>query len=357
MRVATALIDSAALRHNLSRIRALAPRAKVMAVLKANGYGHDQVAVAQILDGADAFAVARLEEALALRQGGIRQPIVMLEGCFDGSDLQIMAREGIEAVLHTQEQLAMLKAACLPAPLKVWIKVDSGMHRIGIKPEQLAAFHSELAALAQVRQPMGLLSHYACADEPEHPLNAVQQAAFEPLANGWNGPVSMANSAAILTFAQSHYDWVRPGLVLYGASPMVGGVRDDHGLKPAMHLMSSLIAVKPLKAGDTVGYGAAWRAERDTLIGVVAIGYGDGYPRHARMGTPVWLNGRQVPLAGRVSMDMLTVDLGPDAQDKVGDDVELWGPNVPVETVAQCSDTIAYELLCNMARRVRYEFI
>ncbi|WP_341502065.1 alanine racemase [Gallaecimonas sp. GXIMD4217] len=356
MKVATARIDSAALRHNLARVRQLAPHSRVMAVLKANGYGHDQVAVAQYLDGADALAVARLEEALALRGAGIDQPIVMLEGCFEVADLPVMAREGIEAVLHTQEQLAMLKAAELPAPLKVWVKVDTGMHRIGIAPGELDAFHGELAAMDKVQKPIGLLSHYACADEPEHPLNAVQQGVFAPLAEGWAGPVSMANSAAILSFPQSHYDWVRPGLILYGASPMVGQLRGDHGLKPAMHLMSSLIAVKPIKAGDSVGYGAAWRAERDTSIGVVAIGYGDGYPRHARMGTPVWLNGRQVPLVGRVSMDMLTVDLGPGALDRVGDDVELWGPKVPVETVAQCSDTISYELLCNMARRVRYEF-
>ncbi|WP_406666164.1 alanine racemase [Gallaecimonas sp. GXIMD1310] len=357
MKVATALIDTQALRHNLAQVRQHAPRSRVMAVLKANGYGHNLLAVAGALSTADAFAVARLDEALALREAGFSQPLVMLEGCFNASDLPVMASQQVQAVLHTETQLAMLEQTPLPAPLTVWIKVDTGMHRLGLAAAQLATFTQRLQATGKLAGEPGLISHFACADEPQHPLNQQQLAAFSPLAEHWSGPVSMAASAAILTLPQAHYDWVRPGLMLYGASPMASGDSSEHRLQPVMRLVSSLIAVKPVRRGESVGYGATWTAKRDTCIGVVAMGYGDGYPRHARSGTPVWLNGRRVPLAGRVSMDMITVDLGPDANDQVGDEAELWGPHLPVEEVAQWSDTIAYELLCNIAQRVHYEFI
>ncbi|WKE66238.1 alanine racemase [Gallaecimonas kandeliae] len=357
MKVATAVIDTKALKHNLAVVRRHAPGAQVMAVLKANAYGHNQVEVAKALAGADAFAVARLNEALALRSAGITQPLVMLEGCFNASDLAVMASSGVQAIFHTQEQLAMLQAVAMPKPIKAWVKVDTGMHRIGLAPAAVPDYLAALKATGKVEEEVGLISHFACADEPGHPLNQAQLARFAPLAAAWQGPVSMSNSAAVLSLPAAHFDWVRPGLMLYGSCPMVGQVGADYDLKPAMRLVSSLISVKQVKQGETVGYGAIWQARQDTQIGVVAMGYGDGYPRHARAGTPVFVNGRIVPLVGRVSMDMVTVDLGPDATDQVGDEVELWGTQVPVEQVAQCADTISYELLCNIAQRVRYEFI
>lgn len=357
MKVATAVIDTKALRHNFAVVRRHAPNAKVLAVLKANGYGHNQVEVAKALGQADAFAVARLNEALALRAAGIRQPLVMLEGCFNASDLPVMASEGVQAVFHTQAQLEMLRSVVMPGPISAWIKVDSGMHRIGLAPAEVPAYLDALLATGKVAPPVGLISHFACADEKGHPLNQQQIDQFLPLASHWQGPVSMAASAAILSLPQAHFDWVRPGLMLYGASPMAGESATHYQLKPAMRLVSSLISVKRHKAGEPVGYGATWRAPQDTVIGVVAMGYGDGYPRHAKSGTPLFVGGRKVPLVGRVSMDMVTVDLGPNAKDQVGDEVELWGSEVPVEEVAECAGTISYELLCNIAQRVRYEFV
>ncbi|EKE73765.1 alanine racemase [Gallaecimonas xiamenensis] len=357
MKVATAVIDTKALRHNFGVVRRHAPQAKVIAVLKANGYGHNQVTVAKALGDADAFAVARLNEALALRAAGITQPLVMLEGCFNASDLPVMASEGVQAVFHTPQQLDMLKAVAMPRPLKAWIKVDTGMHRIGLAPAEVPAYLEALKATGKVEAQVGLISHFACADEAGHPLNQAQIDNFLPLARHWPGPCSMSASAAILSLPAAHFDWVRPGIMLYGACPMDGREARDFDLKPVMRLVSSLIAVKPLKAGETVGYGATWAAQQDTVIGVVAMGYGDGYPRHAKTGTPVFVNGRRVPLVGRVSMDMITVDLGPAAAEQVGDEVELWGPRVPVEEVAQHAGTISYELLCNIAQRVKYEFV
>ncbi|WP_115719834.1 alanine racemase [Gallaecimonas mangrovi] len=356
MKVATAVIDTQALAHNFAVVKRFAPKAQVLAVLKANGYGHNQVEIAKALSQADAFAVARLNEALALRSAGITQPIVMLEGCFNADDLPVMAAQGVQAVFHSPAQLQMLQSVLMPKPITAWIKVDSGMHRLGLLPAEVADYHAALIATGKVADKVGLVSHFACADEKGHPLNQQQIDQFLPLASHWQGPVSMAASAAILSLPEAHFDWVRPGLMLYGGCPMAGAKASDYDLKPVMRLVSSLIAIKRQKTGEPVGYGATWRAEQDTLIGVVAIGYGDGYPRHARPGTPLFVGGRRVPLVGRVSMDMVTVDLGPDATDAIGDAVELWGPNVAVEEVAECASTIAYELLCNIAQRVRYEF-
>ncbi len=322
-----------------------------MAVIKANGYGHGLTDVATVLEDADAFAVASLEEAVQLRESGCGKPVILLEGVFSATELDAVRVHGLQPVVHDQRQLEWLAAQTGPASLDVWLKIDTGMHRLGIAPAQTRAFHARLQDCSCVRR-IGLLTHLACADEPAHPRNQVQLAAFDAAVVGLDGECSIANSAALMRLEATRRGWVRPGIMLYGASPLQESIGPDLGLQAAMSLDSELIAVRRIEAGEPVGYGAAWTSERECLIGVVAIGYGDGYPRHAPAGTPVLVNGRQVPLIGRVSMDMITVDLGSVPDAAPGDPVQLWGPRLPIDTVARHAGTIAYELMCQVTGRV-----
>jgi len=360
---ATAIIDCQALVNNFKRIKKVAPNSKILAVLKANAYGHGLERIAKTLIQkeamADAFGVARIDEALELRAAGIVKPIVLLEGFFSTDDLPVLAVNNLQTIVHNEQQLNAILTAELDKPLKVWLKIDTGMHRLGINPEQFQYFYQSLSTSKNVQQPLVLMSHLACADEDNNALTAKQLNLFEQLTQNTYEERSMANSAAIFTMPQSQYDWIRPGLMLYGVSPLPLSSNSSacSGIEPVMTLQSSLIAVRNLIAGETVGYGGVWQSEKDTTIGVVAIGYGDGYPRHAKNGTPVLINQRRVPLVGRVSMDMITVDLGRDAQDQVGDAAILWGKQLPVEEIAEYATTIPYELLCNITRRVQVEVI
>ncbi|MCL1038617.1 alanine racemase [Shewanella submarina] len=342
-----------ALTHNLSRLKVLAPASKVLAVVKANAYGHGLLNVAGHLDGkADGFGLARLEEALALREGGVKAKLLLLEGFFRAEDLPLLVTHGIDTVVHHESQLEMLEQAQLDKPVTVWMKVDSGMHRLGFVAEQFESVYQRLLACPNVAKPVHLMTHFSRADEPEQDYTGYQLKVFDTLTSGLIGERSIANSAGALFWPDSRRDWIRPGIALYGISPVTGDLGTNHGLKPAMDLKSRLISVREHKSGQPVGYGGYWHADRDTRLGVVAIGYGDGYPRNAPEGTPVWINGRRVPVVGRVSMDMLTVDLGPDATDVVGDDVLLWGEALPVEEVAEHIGTIAYELMTKLTPRV-----
>lgn len=345
-------ISAQALKNNLSRLRQIAPNSKVMAVVKANGYGHGLLNVANCLTEADGFGLARLEEALALRLGGVKAKLVLLEGFFRQVDLMTLVEHDIDTVVHNEVQLGMLERSSLAKPVTVWVKLDSGMHRLGFTPEQFAKVYARLEACPQVAKPIHIMSHFACADEPDNPMTAEQLKVFEVLTKNTTGYRTLANSAGTLYWPDSHADWIRPGIALYGVSPVMGDLGRNHGLEPAMELVSQLIAVRDHKAGESVGYGCFWRAQKDTRLGVVAIGYGDGYPRNAPEGTPVWINGRRVSVVGRVSMDMLTVDLGDDAKDCIGDDVILWGKELPVEEVAEHIGTIAYELVTKLTPRV-----
>ena len=359
MRLASAEIDLNALRHNLARVRELAPNSKVMAVLKANAYGHGLVRIAKALPSADAFAVARIDEALALRQGGVVKPIVLLEGFFDKADLPIILANNFQTIVHDENQLAMLEAADLDGEIKVWLKVDTGMHRLGCYPAQFDEFYERLSKAKAVASDINLMTHFACADDLCDPKTTQQFSLFSKLAGNKPQLHCLANSAAIVGWQQTHGDWVRPGLMMYGVSPMLNQQGHEHQLKPVMSLTTKVIAIRSVKANETVGYGSAWRAAQDTFIGVVAMGYGDGYPRHAPNGTPVSINGVHYPLVGRVSMDMITVDLGPDCADgkvKIGDKVVMWGPELPVEVIAKHATTIPYELLCNITPRVDYQY-
>lgn len=351
-----AQINLAALQHNLRKVRELAPASQVLAVLKANAYGHGLVRVAQALTDADAFAVARIDEALALRTAGIVKPIVLLEGFYEAAELPVLIANNLQTVVHNELQLSALEQTPLDGQLKVWLKIDTGMHRLGIEPAQFAAFYRRLWQCSAVLPGIRLMSHFCCADEPTSARTAAQLSLFEQVIDSKAEQRSLANSAAILAWPQSHAEWVRPGLMLHGISPFANSVGQQHQLQPVMRLSSRLIALRQVKQGERVGYGGYWQAPKDTTLGIIAVGYGDGYPRHAVNGTPVWINGREVALAGRVSMDMITVDLGPAATDKLGDEAVLWGPELAIERVAAAAATIPYELLCNITPRVDYQY-
>ncbi|WP_340609573.1 alanine racemase [Xenorhabdus bharatensis] len=357
MKAATAVIDRRALRHNLQQVRVKAPGSKIIAVVKANAYGHGLLETAYTMESADCFGVARIGEALALRSGGVIKPILLLEGFLGASDLPILVVNHIETVVHSIEQLEALEQADLPHPIKVWMKLDTGMHRLGVRIDEAEDFYQRLSRCRNIEQPVNIISHFSQADEPLVETTHQQIEQFKLFVADKAGEKSISASGGILLWPQAHLDWVRPGIMMYGASPMADKTAGDFSLMPAMTLKSSLIAVRKHKAGEAVGYGGTWVSERDTNLGVVAIGYGDGYPRSALSGTPVFINGRKVSLVGRVSMDMITVDLGPDCQDKVGDDVILWGKVLPVEKVAEYTGISAYELITKLTSRVAMEYL
>lgn len=350
-RPARALLDPQALRHNFARVRSHAPHARVMAVVKANGYGHGLTWVASVLHDADAFGVASLEEGLALRAAGATQPICLLEGFFEAAELPQLAAHGLEPTVHHEAQLAALEAAVLPRPLDVWLKLDTGMHRIGFPPERFAEALARLRACRGVGA-IRLMSHFANADDVAGATTQQQIDCFLPFVRDARLPASLANSAGVLAWPASHLDWVRPGIMLYGASPLAGRSALELGLEPVMTLSTALIAVNRRQKGDAIGYGGDWVCPEDMPVGVAAIGYGDGYPRHARPGTPVLVNGRRVPLVGRVSMDMITLDLRGASDAQIGDPVVLWGRGLPVDEIAACAGTISYELLCRVTERI-----
>lgn len=363
--LATVLINRQALRHNIQRLRELAPASRLIAVVKANAYGHGMPEVANTLSNAstgtaDAFAVARPQEAFALRESGISQPIILLEGFFDSAQLPRIAHKQLQIVLHSLWQLTALEQAHLPQAVRVWIKLDSGMHRLGFPPQQIEEIYARLCACPQVCQPVNLLSHFSCADEtPDSGTTYQQLTCFNQSLTG-NTTVqrSLAASAGILRWPQAHFDWIRPGIILYGVSPFDDTrTGADFGFQPVMTLGSRLIAVRAHPAGAPVGYGGQWRSHQATRLGVIAFGYGDGYPQYAPSGTPVLVNGRQVPIVGRVSMDMICVDLGAGSQDRPGDPVIFWGDSLPVERIARATNSSAYELLTRLTVRLQYQYL
>jgi alanine racemase len=324
-----------------------------MAVIKANAYGHGLVAVARALENADAFAVARVDEGLTLRAAGIRTPTVLLEGVFDLEQLDAAAAADFELVVHAPEQIELLRSGRAGTRFKVWLKLDSGMNRLGFKGAAFGAAYAALSALDTVRPPVNLFTHLASADAPELSTTAEQLIRFDAATRFLPGERSIANSAGMLGYAEAQADWVRPGLLLYGVSPIAGAIGADHGLQPVMTLRSHVIAVKDLAVGERVGYGGVWTAARPTRLAVAAVGYGDGYPRSLGAGTPVLVNGERAALAGRVSMDMIGIDVTDlYRQPVLGDPVVLWGEGLPVEEIAVWADTIPYELLCGISQRV-----
>lgn len=344
-----ATFDRSALRNNLAVARARAPDARVWAVVKANAYGHGLLRVADALASADGFALLDLDEAVRLRDAGVRKPILLLEGFFSLDDLAIVVEHGLAVVIHSEEQVDMLVSAGFPARIPLYLKLNTGMNRLGFSPE---AFGIALERLQGCRMAgeITLMTHFADADG-ERGISE-QLTRFTDATRGRALPQSLANSAALLRFPEARAGWVRPGIMLYGCSPFPAESAESLDLEPVMTLTSELLVVRNLEAGDRVGYGGSFVAPKRMRIGVVACGYADGYPRHAPDGTPVLVAGRRARIAGRVSMDMLTVDLTGIPEAAVGSPVTLWGEGLSADEVAAAAGTLSYELFCRLAARV-----
>ena len=352
-RPSKALIDLAALRQNYLTARTM-HGGRALAVVKANAYGHGAVPCAHALaDIADGFAVAFMAEALELRQAGIARPILVLEGCFDADELIAAQTHQVWIAVHQTAQIDMLQAStAAPGSICAWLKVDSGMHRAGFSPDAVKEAYQRLTACKAVAS-VTLMSHFARADEPNETATADQIQAFESATRDLPGERSLCNSAGVLAWPDAWRDWARPGVLLYGASPLPAAFRSTHPkqkLLPVMTLQSEVFAVKMLQPGEALGYGGTFIAERPTRVGLVAIGYADGYPRGVPTGTPVAIDGKPSRIVGRISMDMLNVDLTQLPEAGLGSRVELWGQSVDINDVAQHANTIAYELLCNVKR-------
>ncbi len=355
-----ATVHPAALAHNLARVRAAAPDARVWAVVKANAYGHGLERVFDALRSADGFALLDLAEAQRLRALDWRGPILLLEGCFEARDLELCSRLGLWHTIHCNEQIDMLAAHKTQHPHRVFLKMNTGMNRLGFPPERFRAAWIRLNALPQVEE-ISLMQHFPDADGPRG--ISAQLAVFDAVTHDLPGERTLSNSAAILRHGQvlaGRSDWVRPGIVLYGSAPdFPEHSAQDWGLQPTMTLATRIIGVQNLQAGDTVGYGSSFTAEGPLRLGVAACGYADGYPRHCTTGTPVLVNGVRTRLIGRVSMDMITVDLTPVPGAGIGSEVTLWGraPKgalLPIDEVAQAAGTVGYELMCAVAPRVPF---
>jgi alanine racemase len=354
-----ATLDFSALAHNHTRVRARVDGTKIWSVVKANAYGHGLLRVAEVLGPlTDGFALVEFDGAAALRAAGIKHPILMLEGCYDSSDLQRCSELKLTPVVHSMAQVRALVATKLPTPVDVVIKLNTGMNRLGLEESELAAALRLLKRHASVSG-LTLMTHFADADGDTG--IAAQLTRFRNAAKGLELPLTMANSAAILRYPEAHGDWVRPGIMLYGSSPFPGATAESFGLKPVMSLHSKLIATRNLKPGDTVGYGCNFAAPKSMRIGVVACGYADGYPRHAPTGTPIIVGGVRTRTLGRVSMDKICVDLDPLPRAEAGTPVLLWGREgdnlLSADEVAVAAGTISYELFCALARRVPIEEI
>jgi len=346
-----AAVSLAAVASNVAAVRRYAPGAEVLAVVKANAYGHGLVRVLPALSGADGLALIELDSALQLRTAGYSKPILLLEGFFEARELPAIAEARIAVVVHSLEQIRMIEHARIDPPLDVHLKINTGMNRLGIVPSETRATCERLSKVGSVGS-ICLMTHFAAADEANGIARTLER--FRDACAGLPYKKSLANSAGVVRYNEIGGDLVRPGIMLYGATPFAARSADTLGLRPAMTLRSQIIGVQDLVPGDSVGYGGTFRASHPMRIGVVACGYADGYPRHAPNGTPVLVEGARVPMAGRVSMDMLTIDLTSVPKADVGSEVTLWGEGLPVDDVAHASSTVGYELLCAVAPRVPF---
>ena len=349
---AYAIVDTLAVKYNIQKIREYAPKAKVMAVIKANAYGHGLLRIAEALNEVDAMAVARANEGVRLRRAGFTNKITILEGFVCEQELENLMDYNLDIVVHTAEQVNILEKYSGQKRLTAWLKLDTGMNRLGFMATEFASIYQRLSACQCINKPVSLMTHLSSADNINSQVTAKQLALFNDVIKTYPGEKSIANSAGIIAWPDSITDWVRPGIMIYGVSPFNNKQGIELKLKPAMSLHSRLIAVKNIAAGTAVGYAGTWVSDKPTRLGVVAIGYGDGYPRYAKTGTPVLVKGKRVSLVGRVSMDMITVDLSTQTNAEPGDPVMLWGDGLAVEEIARYADTIPYTLLCGITQRV-----
>ena len=351
-----ARIDAEAVAHNLALVRHWAPHSRVMAVVKADAYGHRLDLCLPALGQADMLAVASIDEARAVRRLGNRQRVLLLEGVLHASDLSVVESLGLELTIHHPSQVEMLESFGRSPCACLWLKIDSGMHRLGVEPAQSRALHARLLALPGIEQ-VNLMTHFASSECPLSNTAEVQLARFDEAVTGLPGHHCLANSGAIINHPGTHRDWVRAGIVLYGISPLSDRTGEQLGLEPVMTVEAEILAVNRVAGGEAIGYGGRFLAERDLSVGVVGIGYGDGYPRSMIDGAPVLIGGHRCRLVGRVSMDMITVDLTDCPGVGIGDRAVLWGGGLPIEEVAAAADTIPYELTCRITRRVRYRAV
>lgn len=353
----TAHVDLEALHHNLHQIKATTPKSNILVMVKSNAYGHDAVEVAKSLEhDVDAFGVMFLHEALQLYNAAIKKPVIVLTGFLDIEELNLIDKYNFECSIHNFTQIEILEKARLSRPLRVWLKIDTGMHRLGFKPHQVQEAYQRLMQHNMVQKPLRLMTHFSDSDNLRNNKTTEQITCFEQTVANLEGEWCMANSAAILSWPKSHVHWVRPGIALYGASPFDDKNGLKLNLKPVMTLTSHIIATHNLEKGATIGYGSTFSCPEKMRIGTVSIGYGHGYPRNAKSGTPVLVNGIRTQLVGRVAMDMIGIDLRPIPDAKIGTPVILWGKGLPVEEIATNSGEIAYELFCRLTVRVYYKF-
>jgi len=353
-KVAVAEINLSSLKNNFKVVKFFAPDAKIVAMVKSDAYGHGYSRVVETLAnvGADAFGVARLSEAILLRKSGINKKIILMEGFFDPAELILIGKYELIVILHSQYQINEILNKKLSKPLNVWLKIDTGMHRVGIQPESFEKIYNSLINCINIKQVPIIISHFACADKKNHPLTKKQLALFNKLTKKYKNEKSLANSAAIITLPEAINEWVRPGIMLYGVSPIEELTILELNLQPVMTLKTIVISVNVITKGESIGYGATYTLPHTTKIAIIALGYGDGYPRNAPAGTPILLNGKTYSIVGRVSMDMISIDIGND-EVHIGDEVILWGAGLPIETVAKHVGTIPYELLCGLTNRVK----
>ena len=353
-----AYIDLAALKNNLNKIKQMASHSKILAMVKGNAYGHQAVPIAQALDGkVEVFGVACLDEAVKLHDAGIKTPVVILKGFFDSDDLAIIQRFNFETVIHNDQQIGILAKTKLTHPLKVWLKIDTGMRRLGFPLTEVKGAYQRLMANDLIAKPLRLMTHFSDADDIAKNKTNEQTELFFAAVKGLEGEHCLANSSAILNWEKTRVAWVRPGITLYGVSPVASLVAEKLGLIPVMTMTSRIITIHNLKKGDAVGYGSTWVCPCDMRVGIVDIGYGDGYPRVIKNGAPVLLHGKRCPLIGRVAMDMINLDLRNHPQAKIGDEVVLWGKGLPIEEVASFTDTVSYELFCRLTSRVHFQVL
>lgn len=356
-RAALAILSTDNLLHNLNVLKQRAPNSRVIAMIKANAYGHGLRSTALRLEKhVESLGVASIDEALALRKVGIKIPVTLMEGVFERDELLIAACERFHVVFHEPSQLEWLRTASLPTRLTAWLKVDTGMGRLGFSPDEAQKAYEQLLHNNHVHKPIGIMSHFACADDIEHPLNQRQIDTFAQFVADKPGNKSFCNSAALFAFPHAQYNVIRPGLALYGVSPLADVSADQLGLAPVMTLQTRLMAIKHIPQGSSLGYGARFVCPHDMRIGVIAMGYGDGYPRTAQDGTPVLVNGVRCRIVGRVSMDMLTIDLQACPHAQVNDPVVLWGDKLSIEEVARYTQQCPYDMLTAIQSRVRFHW-
>ena len=347
-----ASISKSALQHNISRVRDFSPNTKIMAVIKANGYGHGLVRVASVLQSdADAFAVATVDEAVELRDSGIHMPICVLSGFYSSEQVDIVRAKKIDCVIHCEEQIELLKGSQSNTAISTWIKVDTGMHRLGFPPDRLPVALQSINAIGNLEL-KGIMSHFACADELESDYTSIQIGRFDVCTDWIQTDLSIANSAGLMYWPSSHYDWVRPGIMLYGISPVPDVTAQSLDLRPAMNMYSTILSVNEFERGECIGYGQTWRCPERTRVGIVGCGYGDGYFRSASSKSHVLIDGKRADVIGRVSMDSLAVNLNEHPDAGVGARVKLFGDGLPVEELARAADTIPYEVVTSVNSRL-----